>query len=133
MAEGRREARIELLEDFHVEARTRAHVVDLDEPEDAGGTDLGPRPTELFLMSLGACAVITIRMYARRKEWDLTGARVVARLQPATGKDPARIVQEIALEGELDAEQRERLRQIAGRCPVHRLLDHPIETEERLA
>lgn len=132
MAEGERVATIELLDGYHAEGRAEGHVVTIDEPEDLGGTDKGTTPMRLFLVSLGGCAVITMRMYAKRKGWNLEKARVTARLTPGKGKEPTRIVQEIEIEGDLDDEQRERLRIIAGKCPVHRLLDGDVESEEKL-
>ena len=107
----------------------------MDEPVADGGTDGGLTPVQLFLSSLGGCAVITMRLYAQRKGWDLKDAKVrVTLVRPEPGEKFApRLTQTITLEGDLDEAQRERLRQIAGRCPVHRLTDGPLETEEVLA
>ena len=132
MAEADRVVTVQLVGKFETEGRDDVHVVTMDEPESAGGTNLGTTPLRLFGMSLGGCAVITMRMYAERKGWDLKGAKVTVRVRPGRGKDPARVVQEIELDGDLDDEQRERLRIIAGRCPVHRIMDGPTESEERL-
>jgi uncharacterized OsmC-like protein len=114
----------------------RGHRVVADEPEDSGGDDLGPGPYELLLAALGACTVMTVELYARRKEWPLE--RVTVRLdhtRRAAGAGEAvpagaridRITYEIDLDGRLDAAQRERLLQIAARCPLHRTLTGPIE------
>ena len=126
---------VALVEGLHAEGRTGKHTVTFDEPVDDGGTDLGMTPMQGLLASLGACAVITMRMYADRKGWNLEDARVEVRLvRPERGqKEPPRLTQTVTLVGDLDDGQRERLRQIAGRCPVHRIVDGPLETEEVLA
>ena len=123
-----------LVEGLRAEGTDGRHVVVLDEPLAAGGTDMGMTPVQLFLSAMGGCAVITMRLYAQRKGWDLADAKVrVTLVRPAPGeKLPPRLTQEITLEGDLDDAQRERLRTIAGRCPVHRLTDGPLETEEIL-
>ena len=126
---------VALIEGLHAEGRTEKHTVTLDEPVEDGGTDLGMTPMQAFLSAMGGCAVITMRMYADRKGWNLEDAKVEVRLvRPERGeKDPPRLTQTITLVGDLDDGQRERLRQIAGRCPVHRVVDGPLETEEVLA
>ena len=126
---------VALVDGFNAEGTDGKHIVVFDEPEKDGGTDLGMTPMQVFLSSLGGCAVITMRMYANRKGWDLQDAKVEVRLvQPERGsKEPPRITQTVTLVGDLDDEQRERLRQIAGRCPVHRIVDGPLETQEVLA
>ena len=112
------------------------HVLVADEPIAAGGDDLGPTPYELLLAALGSCTAMTLRLYARRKGWRLE--RVEIRLshgrRPAGAADDAplgeridRIDREIRLDGPLDAVQRARLLEIAGRCPVHRTLLGRIE------
>lgn len=125
---------VTLGEGLRAEGAYGKHVLVMDEPVEDGGTDAGLTPVQTLLSAMGGCSVITMRLYARRKGWDLKGARVRVRLvRPGPGERFApRLTQEIALEGELDDEQRERLRTIAGRCPVHRLMDGPLETEEIL-
>jgi putative redox protein len=73
-------------------------------------------------------------MYAKRKGWPLQGARIEATLHSsaAPGEAP-RIVQAIALEGPLTDEQRARLKEVAGKCPVHKILQGPTVIEERFA
>lgn len=117
---------------FTSSVQTAEHQIVADEPESMGGDDLGPNPYELLLASLGACTVMTLRMYAKRKQWPLETAKVTLRhgrvhaedcedCEQTTGKVD-RIDVELSIEGPLDAEQRARLLEIAHRCPVHRTL-----------
>ena len=124
------------------EIETGRHRLVADEPVEAGGTDTGPSPYELLLAALGACTSMTLSMYARRKQWPLE--TVTVRLQHARihAQDCAecetkegmldRIDREISLTGPLDEAQRERLLEIANRCPVHRTLVSEINIRTRL-
>ncbi|MBB96912.1 MAG: osmotically inducible protein C [Rhodobacteraceae bacterium] len=108
-----------------------AHHMPADEPVAQGGADRGPSPYGLLAAGLGACTSMTIRMYARRKGWplehvsvDVTHDKVHA--EDASAGRGAKIdlfVRNIRLEGALDEEQRQRLLEIADRCPVHRTLE----------
>lgn len=91
-----------------------------DEPTHLGGGDQGPTPTELLLAGLGSCKAITIKMYAERKSWPVENVYVAAELQ--TVEKQTVIAVYLTLVGDLTAEQRDRLREIGDRCPVHRLL-----------
>ena len=120
-----------------------SHLLRADEPLRFGGTESGPTPYDLLLSSLGACTSMTLRMYADRKGWPLEGVRVRLEHAKIHAQDCAecetkegkvdRITAEIHLEGPLTAEQRDRLREIAERCPVHRTLTSEIHIETRLA
>jgi putative redox protein len=112
------------------------HVLIADEPVAAGGGDLGPNPYELLLMALGACTAMTLRMYARRKQWPLAHVAVhlrhlrdYARDCAECGNKPValeRIEREIEIDGALDDAQIARLLEIADKCPVHRTLSQPV-------
>lgn len=105
-----------------------------DEAAEAGGADAGPSPGQLILSSLGACTLITLQMFAARKEWPLTGAAVEIELnpdgKPAAGRTVIR--RNISLAGALSAEQRERLLQVANACPMHKLLTGEIHIDTLL-
>ena len=118
---------------FRTEILAGGHPLLADEPRAAGGTNAGPSPYELLSASLGACTAMTLRLYAERKGWPLE--RTVVRLEHR--KDHAQdcagcerpggvgidvIEREIELAGALDRAQRQRLLEIAERCPVHRTL-----------
>lgn len=124
-------------EGYKVRARTSSHVIVADEPESLGGTDLGPAPYELLLSSLGACTAITLRMYAERKSLPLESLQVELTHEKVLRKDIAdstderpgdtkvdRITRTIRLGGPLTDEQRAKLLEIAGKCPVHQTLTH---------
>ena len=111
---------------------TGSHAFVADEPEGAGGDDLGPSPYELLLWALGSCTAMTLLMYARRKGWDLaecsvhlTHDRVHAEdsEDSETGAGRVELInRDISLRGKLTDEQKERLLEIAGRCPVHKTI-----------
>lgn len=124
---------------FAVEAdNTRGHVFASDESPSDGGDDLGPTPHELLIASLGACVAITIRMYAERHEWPLKDVSVDLTIDDVVPTEPEFTHEEIeaagpsgklplirshvTIKGDLDQAQRDRLEQIASRCPVHRAL-----------
>ncbi len=109
---------------------SKGHFLRADEPKTYGGSDLGPSPYELLLMSLGACTSMTLRMYANHKKLPLEDVQIRLRHERVHAEDCIdcndkleRITRSIRLVGELDAAQRQRLLEIADRCPVHRTLE----------
>lgn len=114
---------------YHTSMTTRTHTFAADEPIDVGGTDTAATPVELLMGSLAACTAITLRMYARRKEWPLE--RVDVRVDYSSTPTPS-LVKHIDMRGPLDDGQRARLIEIADRCPVARLLASGIEMQTRL-
>ncbi len=116
------------------------HHLSADEPEAYGGTNKGLSPYGFVAAGLGACTSMTLRMYARRKGWPLDGIRVEVshdkvHAQDAIPSGPAKIdrfSRVIHLQGDLSPEQREKLLEIADKCPVHRTLEQSSEVETRM-
>jgi putative redox protein len=118
---------------YEHEVEIREHRLIVDEPEDEGGTDSGPRPTELLAASLATCTAITIEMYAGRKEWDLGQVEVAVDYEGPTHDTPPKFKLKISIPARLQDEQRERLLVIAHKCPVHRtLLAQNVEVDDSL-
>lgn len=128
---------------LHQEIRAGRHRLEADEPTSApGGTDRGANPYDFLLAALGACTSMTLRLYADRKKWDLGEVSVRLAHQRIHARDCAdcesesgyvgEIRREIRLGGNLDDKQRQRLLEIADRCPVHRTLTSEIKIRSRL-
>jgi uncharacterized OsmC-like protein/fermentation-respiration switch protein FrsA (DUF1100 family) len=105
-----------------------------DEPVSVGGLGSGPSPYDLLSAGLGACTAMTSRLYAERKGWPLEQVVVEVGHTAKTANEPDRFLRKIAFRGALDEEQRQRLMEIADRCPVHRTLTAGARVHtERLA
>ena len=108
------------------------HYLTADEPKTVNGNNFGPTPYELVASGLAACTAMTIKMYANRKEWPLEDVEVHITYKKDHAEDckhqqdkGAKIdifEREIKLTGDLDKGQRERLLEIANKCPVHKTL-----------
>jgi putative redox protein len=134
---------------FQQEIVSQRHRLLADEPSSHGGLDTGPSPYDLLNMALGACTSMTLRMYADRKKLALKHVRVDVRHDKIHAEDCAacsdeqkenarggridRFERELFIDGDLSAEQRERLKEIADRCPVHRTLEAASVIETKLA
>ncbi len=104
------------------------HQLIADEPVPVGGADAGPAPFDFIMSGLGACTSMTLRMYAERKGLPLTSIRVELshRKVELDGVQRDCIDRKITLDGDLSDEQRQRLLEIANKCPVHRALSQSI-------
>lgn len=115
--------------------RVRQHEWHLDEPLEDGGADSAPTPGEMMLGALGSCMAITCKMYAQRKGWDLQAVDVQVDYERFKGADYPQhagselfvheVRKSLTFHGALDDKQRQRLYDIAGKCPIHRLLSTP--------
>ncbi|MDH3228500.1 MAG: alpha/beta fold hydrolase [Alphaproteobacteria bacterium] len=119
------------------------HELRADEPRSVGGDDSGPGPYDYLLAALGACTSMTIRMYADRKEWPLERVSVRLRHKKIHAEDCAEcetregrvdwIDRDITLSGPLDQAQKDRLLEIADKCPVHKTLHAETFVASRIA
>ena len=109
------------------------HTLVVDEPEDRGGTDTGPRPTQLLAASLAGCTAITVEMYTERKGWEVGAIEVDVDVAYEDGI-PSTFAVALQLPAELSEEQRQRLLRVAGKCPVHKVLagEAAVTVAERL-
>ncbi|MEP2937608.1 MAG: alpha/beta fold hydrolase [Gilvibacter sp.] len=133
---------LNLENNFTSQVYTDKHNFVADEPASIGGDDLGPSPYELLSASLGACTVMTLKLYAERKSWDLQEVYCYVTYSKKHVDDLNLDVEavgqidhlqkSIKIVGNLDEKQRKRLLQIASKCPVHRSLTSTtvIETKE---
>jgi putative redox protein len=92
------------------------HDLVCDEAAQHGGAGAGASPFGLVLSGLGACTAITLRMYAERKGWPLRRVHVNLAYRDDAGRKYVDRI--LTLEGDLDADQRARLADIAERTPV---------------
>lgn len=119
---------------YQQDVQVGQHRLVADEPASMGGGDSGPAPFDFLLTALGACTSMTLRMYAERK--GLMLRRVSVELQhekvDIDGSRHDRIERRITLEGDLSPAERQRLLEIAEKCPVHRALSQPLLIESRL-
>ncbi|HSJ18186.1 MAG TPA: OsmC family protein [Solirubrobacterales bacterium] len=115
------------------EVEVDGHTVVTDEPAEAGGADEGPSPTRLLTASLAACTATTVEMYADRKGWELGAVEVDVEFHPAPRGETSRFEVDISIPMPLSDEQLERIRTIAGKCPVHRALTQDVEIEDRVS
>lgn len=128
--------------DFLENIRVGRHQLQVDEPVSAGGSDAAPTPYELLLAALGSCKVVTLRMYAKRKNWPLSAVHVKLSHAKVHAEDcancgsEARLIDhiqvEIRLVGELSEEQRRTLLAIAEKCPVQRTLGSGVQIDTRV-
>lgn len=112
--------------------RSGAYAYLADEPRAVGGLGSGPDPYGLLAGALGACTAMTIRLYADRHGWPLERVQVAVEHHRASLEARDLFERAIYLEGPLDESQRQRLLDMAEKCPVHRTLDRGSDVRTRL-
>ncbi|MBO6605750.1 alpha/beta fold hydrolase [Psychroserpens sp.] len=136
-------AHLNLIEDkFTTTMQTAKHSFIADEPEQVGGDDFGPSPYDFLSASLAACTVMTLKLYAERKKWDLQEIYAYITYSKKHSDDlmldidePRRIdhlQKKLSFVGNLDDSQKARLKEIASRCPVHRTLQSEVIIDTQL-
>lgn len=110
------------------------HSFVADEPKETGGADEGPSPTCLVAAALASCTAITVEMYAERKGWELGEGFKVDVYTEGDVKSGRSYTVTLHLRGGMNEEQTRRIKTIAGKCPVHKLLAGatPISIEDRV-
>lgn len=118
---------------FTTTINTKNHSIIADEPKSVGGDDYGMSPFELVSAGLAACTVMTLKLYAKRKKWDLQEVYtfVTHKKEKVDGETKDVFSKSLQFVGDLDDKQKERLKEISSRCPVHRTLEQSshIKTE----
>ncbi len=131
----------ELQSDYRVDITNGTHTWRADEPVDLGGDNTGPNPYDMLLGAVAACTSITLSMYAKRKNIDITSLSVEYSHEKVHAKDCEqcddshsgmidRVTSKIYIDGDFDEATRKRLMEIAQRCPVHKTLEAGIVFDE---
>ena len=126
---------------LHQQVRLGVHLYEADEPVALGGGDAGPNPFDYLMAALGSCTSMTLRLYAQMKKLPLERVVVTLRHRKIHAEDCAEcetktgkldeIERQIELVGPLDDTQRQKLLEIADKCPVHRTLTSEIRIVTR--
>ncbi len=135
-------ASLDVADGFSTPMKVGNHYLMADEPLEVGGNDFGPSPYELVSAGLSACTVMTIQMYAKRKGWLIENVEVHTTYGKSHAADcedcespNAKIDtfhREIKLTAKLDEKQRQRVLEIANKCPVHRTLHNEVQVLTKL-
>ncbi|MDN3491210.1 bifunctional alpha/beta hydrolase/OsmC family protein [Winogradskyella bathintestinalis] len=129
-------------DNFTTSIQTKNHTFIADEPASIGGDDFGPSPYEYLNAGLAACTVMTLKMYAERKQWDLKEVFVYISHSRKHSDDLQLVLdkpkymdhinKKLKFVGNLDAKQIERLKEIASRCPVHKTIASEVIFETQI-
>ena len=115
---------------YQVTLQNGRHEFLADEPLDKGGEDAGPDPDELLEAALASCTAVTLRMYAERKKWPVAEIEVTVSFERVENKTV--FTKSIRINGGIDEIQRQRLKEIAERCPVSRTLLGEVEIKTNI-
>lgn len=111
-----------------VQVTNNVHTITSDVSKAMGGEDSGLNPHELIEAALGACTTLTLELYAKRKNWDLSDMVVEVKITKED-KEAASIERKITFGPQLNEEDKKRLTEIANKCPIHQLLTKTISIE----
>ena len=110
---------------YLAEAKMRNHFAVIDEPVNFGGDDNGPTPVEYLLTAIGGCVAITLRMYAERKGWNVV--EIAVNVSQVKDENSSYLKEEISFSKEIDEKQKTKLLEIAGKCPVAKMVKGETE------
>lgn len=110
---------------FTTELAASEHLILADEPLSLGGKNLGMKPGELLCASLASCTNITLRMYINRKEWQVT--ELETKVDFADEFPHEKMNVSVSIAGDLDEAKLKRITNIAGKCPIHKILAKSME------
>lgn len=116
---------------YRTEITTENKSFAVDEPGELGGADTAPSPPEYLMSALASCTAITLRMYADRKKLEVGKIKVQVTYLKEEFKSLFTV--EVSFEGKMEAEQEKRFLDIAKLCPIHKILNSPIELETKLS
>lgn len=111
--------------------QVRQHQFNSGVSSELGGEDEGANPHELLEAALAACTIITVQMYANRKQWPLESTDVTIKII-SENKEGTIISRDVSFKGDLTSEQRDQLLVIANKCPIHKLLSGPIQIQTQM-
>ncbi len=126
---------------LQTEIMANGHFILADEPEDVGGNNLGGTPYDLLVSALGACTAMTVRLYANHKKLPLEEVKVhltykkrhATDAEDLDDKSKMEVIERyLELIGDLTEEQRNRIIQIADKCPVHKTLSNGLQVNTTL-
>lgn len=110
---------------YSVSIEVNGHTLIGDEPESAGGKNLGPAPYDLLLSSLGECTALTVRWFAQQRKWSLEKVSVKVTHEKKDRSDY--FTKRIEIVGnDLSEDQKKKLHDVAAKCPVHRTLTSDV-------
>ena len=118
---------------FQVRVDTGDHSFLMDEPVSHGGLSTGPNPFDLLEAALAGCTLMTLRLYAERKGWALEGLRVHVTHRKGAAGERDRFERELEFGDDVAVDVRDRLIEIAQRCPVHLLLERGADVSVGIA
>ena len=123
-------------ESLTTEVIADGHPLIIDEPKSLGGNDLGPNPYGLLSAALASCTSLTLQLYAQRKKWELNVATVHVNHSKISKSDSINKIdyfeRSIEIKGNLDADQKARLLEIANKCPIHKTLHSISKVDSKL-